>query len=259
MPRHPYASLQGQVSRLCAALRRAAPSDGRGPLLHDASGYRPEFAPGELELDARRFAELVARARAREAGPAPRARAELLGEALSLWRGEAYAGHTDDPAAGAAAARLEEERPSVREELLGLRVSVGEQCGWPWNRATGRGRPMPGSGSAWSPGAPVTSPPPRSTCGRCGPGSGTPATCRVRRSPSPNSASPPNCGGTRTLPGPCTPKDWRPRGRWETYAPWRWPWRGWRGEHISHVQIDVPEQIDIQGRAHFFEGTGTFR
>ncbi|WP_405543440.1 hypothetical protein OG590_09635 [Streptomyces goshikiensis] len=34
--------------------------------------------------------------------------------------------------------------------------------------------------------------------------------------------------GARTLPGPCTPKDWRPRGRWETYAPWRWPWRGWR-------------------------------
>ncbi|MFE3991855.1 BTAD domain-containing putative transcriptional regulator [Streptomyces goshikiensis] len=127
MPRHPYASLQGQVSRLRAALRRAAPSDGRGPLLHDASGYRLEFAEGELELDARRFAELVARARAREAGPAPRARAELLGEALSLWRGEAYAGHTDDPAAGAVAARLEEERLSVREELLGLRVSLGEQ------------------------------------------------------------------------------------------------------------------------------------
>ncbi|MEU8777013.1 glucose-6-phosphate dehydrogenase [Streptomyces sp. NPDC048606] len=33
----------------------------------------------------------------------------------------------------------------------------------------------------------------------------------------------------------------------------------WNREHISHVQIDVPERIDIQGRAHFFEGTGTFR
>ncbi|MFB6806946.1 glucose-6-phosphate dehydrogenase [Streptomyces sp. NPDC056387] len=33
----------------------------------------------------------------------------------------------------------------------------------------------------------------------------------------------------------------------------------WNREHISHVQIDVPEQIDIQGRARFFEGTGTFR
>ncbi|MCB5164680.1 glucose-6-phosphate dehydrogenase [Streptomyces bambusae] len=33
----------------------------------------------------------------------------------------------------------------------------------------------------------------------------------------------------------------------------------WNRGHISHVQIDVPEKIDIQGRAHFFEGTGTFR
>ncbi|MFF5446372.1 glucose-6-phosphate dehydrogenase [Streptomyces sp. NPDC012888] len=33
----------------------------------------------------------------------------------------------------------------------------------------------------------------------------------------------------------------------------------WNRQHISHVQIDVPERIDIQGRAHFFEGTGTFR
>ncbi|WP_030198155.1 glucose-6-phosphate dehydrogenase [Streptomyces sp. NRRL S-87] len=33
----------------------------------------------------------------------------------------------------------------------------------------------------------------------------------------------------------------------------------WNREHISHVQIDVPEKIDIQGRAQFFEGTGTFR
>ncbi|WP_030723972.1 AfsR/SARP family transcriptional regulator [Streptomyces sp. NRRL S-237] len=123
LPLHPYASLQGQVSRLRAALERAAPSDGRGRLLRDASGYRLEPAPGEL--DAQRFAELAARARAQ--GLAPRPRAALLGEALSLWRGEAYAGHTDDPAVRAAAARLEEERLSALEELLGLRVSLGEQ------------------------------------------------------------------------------------------------------------------------------------
>jgi glucose-6-phosphate 1-dehydrogenase len=33
----------------------------------------------------------------------------------------------------------------------------------------------------------------------------------------------------------------------------------WRREHISHVQIDVPETIGIEGRAEFFEKTGTFR
>jgi glucose-6-phosphate 1-dehydrogenase len=33
----------------------------------------------------------------------------------------------------------------------------------------------------------------------------------------------------------------------------------WNRDHISHVQIDVPETIGIEGRAQFFEGTGTFR
>jgi glucose-6-phosphate 1-dehydrogenase len=33
----------------------------------------------------------------------------------------------------------------------------------------------------------------------------------------------------------------------------------WNRDHISHVQIDVPEKISIEGRAKFFEGTGTFR
>ncbi len=33
----------------------------------------------------------------------------------------------------------------------------------------------------------------------------------------------------------------------------------WNRDHISYVQIDVPESISIEGRAQFFEGTGTFR
>ncbi len=33
----------------------------------------------------------------------------------------------------------------------------------------------------------------------------------------------------------------------------------WNRDYISHVQIDVPESISIEGRAQFFEGTGTFR
>jgi len=33
----------------------------------------------------------------------------------------------------------------------------------------------------------------------------------------------------------------------------------WNRDHISHVQIDVPERIGIEGRAEFFEKTGTFR
>jgi glucose-6-phosphate 1-dehydrogenase len=33
----------------------------------------------------------------------------------------------------------------------------------------------------------------------------------------------------------------------------------WNRDHISHVQIDVPETIGIEGRAAFFEQTGAFR
>jgi glucose-6-phosphate 1-dehydrogenase len=33
----------------------------------------------------------------------------------------------------------------------------------------------------------------------------------------------------------------------------------WNRDHISYVQIDVPEKLDIQGRASFYEETGAFR
>jgi len=33
----------------------------------------------------------------------------------------------------------------------------------------------------------------------------------------------------------------------------------WNRRHIDYVQIDVPEQLTIEGRARFFEQTGTFR
>jgi glucose-6-phosphate 1-dehydrogenase len=33
----------------------------------------------------------------------------------------------------------------------------------------------------------------------------------------------------------------------------------WNRRHIDYVQIDVPEQLRIEGRAEFFEQTGTFR
>ncbi|WEH26638.1 glucose-6-phosphate dehydrogenase [Streptomyces sp. AM 3-1-1] len=33
----------------------------------------------------------------------------------------------------------------------------------------------------------------------------------------------------------------------------------WNREHLAYVQIDVPEEIDIEGRASFMESTGTFR
>ncbi|MFD3519862.1 BTAD domain-containing putative transcriptional regulator [Streptomyces sp. NPDC058653] len=122
-PVHPYGSLQGQVSRLRSALERAGAGSGRERLVHGPGGYLLHAAGAEL--DTLRFAELLSRARA--AGLGATTRAGLLAEALDLWRGDAYAGHTDDPAMHAAARRLDEERVAAREELLDLRVSLGEQ------------------------------------------------------------------------------------------------------------------------------------
>ena len=33
----------------------------------------------------------------------------------------------------------------------------------------------------------------------------------------------------------------------------------WNRDHVAYVQIDVPEELDIQGRANFYEETGAFR
>jgi glucose-6-phosphate 1-dehydrogenase len=33
----------------------------------------------------------------------------------------------------------------------------------------------------------------------------------------------------------------------------------WNRHHVSHVQIDVPETLGLEGRAGFYEGTGAFR
>ncbi|HWE11006.1 MAG TPA: glucose-6-phosphate dehydrogenase [Solirubrobacteraceae bacterium] len=33
----------------------------------------------------------------------------------------------------------------------------------------------------------------------------------------------------------------------------------WNRDHITYIQIDVPEALDIQGRANFYEETGAFR
>ena len=33
----------------------------------------------------------------------------------------------------------------------------------------------------------------------------------------------------------------------------------WNRDHIAYIQIDVPEELDIQGRAGFYEETGAFR
>ena len=93
-PADPAAAVHSQVSRL----RRIVPIVTRPP------GY--VLSPGPDELDAARFDRLVTAA----AEAPPDRAAPLLGEALDLWRGSAYAEFADTPVARFEAIRLDEAR-----------------------------------------------------------------------------------------------------------------------------------------------------
>ncbi|MFJ8659107.1 BTAD domain-containing putative transcriptional regulator [Streptomyces sp. NPDC093795] len=119
-PGNPLRALQAKVSQLRRALEEAEPG-GRELVVTRAPGYLLDVPEGAL--DAHRFARLAAQAR--DAAD-PRARAELLGEALGLWRGPAFADFAEEPFVRGAADRLEEERLAVRETLAEARLEAGE-------------------------------------------------------------------------------------------------------------------------------------
>ncbi len=104
LPEHPRAALHTVVSRLRAAL-------GAELLRADVPGYR--LAVGVDDVDAQRFEAL----RDRAAHAADDAAAELLDEALALWRGPAYAEFADRDFAAAEAARLNELRAAAVEDF----------------------------------------------------------------------------------------------------------------------------------------------
>jgi DNA-binding SARP family transcriptional activator len=111
-PDHPAGALHSQVARLRQALRAGADGDPGGEgrwLLTRPPGYLLAVEPEEV--DAGRFERLLAEA---DAAPPPEA-ARLLGEALALWRGPAYAGFADREVAQLEAIRLEEARLAAHE------------------------------------------------------------------------------------------------------------------------------------------------
>ncbi|SEF18432.1 AfsR/SARP family transcriptional regulator [Jiangella alba] len=97
-------------------LRRLLDTPDR--LSHDAGAYRLRVGAGEL--DAESFASMVAEAET--AGP-DRA-ADLLGDALALWRGDAYQG-LDLPALAAEIQRLTELRLVAQERLAAAELARG--------------------------------------------------------------------------------------------------------------------------------------
>ncbi|MGW0659312.1 BTAD domain-containing putative transcriptional regulator [Streptodolium elevatio] len=121
-PGNPANALQTKVSQLRRAL-------GRERVVRQAPGYRLHLDrpadDGDTgdEIDADRFRSLVAEAR-RAADPG--VRADLLTEALGLWRGPAYADFADEEFARAAAHRLTEQRLSVVEEQAEARLESGD-------------------------------------------------------------------------------------------------------------------------------------
>jgi DNA-binding SARP family transcriptional activator len=112
--------VQRQVSELRRLLGDTSVIETRSP------GYVMRLAPGQLDLHRfERQAEEAAEARAR--GDAHRV-AQLLREALALWRGDALADLADEPFARAAIERLEEIRLAVLERRIDAELDLGRHA-----------------------------------------------------------------------------------------------------------------------------------
>lgn len=122
LPGNPAGALHAKVSQLRRALERAEPR-GRAMVGYGAPGYTLRVDPGAV--DAGRFATLVHRGRT--AGD-PAAAADLLADALALWRGPAFADVADEPFARPEIVRLEELRLAALEDLVEARLALGEDA-----------------------------------------------------------------------------------------------------------------------------------
>ncbi|MFD7654293.1 BTAD domain-containing putative transcriptional regulator [Actinosynnema sp. NPDC059797] len=119
----PPATARTQVQICVSALRSNLAAVDRGDAITTRPpGYLLRVADGEL--DAQVFARLTGEAESLARAGDPRAAAELLRQALGLWRGPALGGAT----AGvlrARAARLDEDRLAVLETSLELELGAG--------------------------------------------------------------------------------------------------------------------------------------
>ncbi|WP_370932598.1 BTAD domain-containing putative transcriptional regulator [Amycolatopsis sp. cg13] len=105
-------ALQSQVSRLRSALKL--------PIELTSAGYRLRIEPDEV--DAHRFERLASEGRRELAAGDPTRASDLLGEALALWRGPAFA---DVPAAEVQTTRLSELRAEAAADRVDAEISLG--------------------------------------------------------------------------------------------------------------------------------------
>ncbi|MFE0375628.1 BTAD domain-containing putative transcriptional regulator [Streptomyces inhibens] len=121
-PANPTASLQSKVSQLRRALDTAEPG-ARKLVTATPPGYRLDITAEAV--DAGRFTALTHRA---YASAGARERADLLGEALDLWHGPAFAGFADGDLVRPVAESLEEQRLTALEERAAARLELGEHA-----------------------------------------------------------------------------------------------------------------------------------
>ncbi|MGW1014572.1 AfsR/SARP family transcriptional regulator [Streptomyces termitum] len=122
----PPGTARTQVQSAVSALRKVCARAGRPDAIETTpAGYRLRTAEGELDAD--RFAGLLARARAHAAGGEPAEAARCLREALALWRGPALLGLDSDPVRRGATL-LDEQRLTALEELARLDLALGRHA-----------------------------------------------------------------------------------------------------------------------------------
>jgi predicted ATPase/DNA-binding SARP family transcriptional activator len=114
-------SLQVHVSRLRKAL-----GGGEGGITTAPSGYSIRVAPGELDLE--RFTRLAEEGRLALGADDPERGAELLREALSLWRGPPLADFTFESFAQLEIGRLEELRLAALEDRIDADLARGRHA-----------------------------------------------------------------------------------------------------------------------------------
>jgi YVTN family beta-propeller protein len=119
-------SLQVHVSRLRQSLDRGGPASPDSVIVTRGHGYLIQVGPDEL--DRVRFESLLEAGRRALADGAPERAAELLREALALWRGPALADFAYDSFAQAEITHLEELRLSAVEQRIEAELALGHHA-----------------------------------------------------------------------------------------------------------------------------------
>ncbi len=123
----PPESAKHTLAVYVSRLRRALEAAGIEPCIDSRpGGYALRVDPAQLDL--RRFEQLVAEAKAALEASVPAKAAELLDEALALWRGQPLADLAAEPFAASEIAGLEERRLAAVELRMEAALELGDEA-----------------------------------------------------------------------------------------------------------------------------------